>query len=347
MAYTTIKKPSDYFNTKLYTGNNNITQTISGVGFQPDWVWIKNRDNVEGHYLFDAVRGSGKILSSANTNAEADLAINTKPTIASDGFTLTSNGVADELNFGTRTYASWNWLANGTGSANTDGSISSTVSANTTSGFSIVKYTSTGTANSTIGHGLNATPTNVIIKCTSDGATSWISKMKGADGYLYLNNTDALTSNSTWLPTDANTFTLANTWGAYNTSGRTYIAYCFAEKQGYSKFGSYLGNGSTDGTFVYTGFKPAWLVVKRSSASGDNWIMWDNKRNPFNVTENKLEANDSGAEAINAGSNKVDFLSNGFKMRTASAGNNASGSTYIYMAFAEEPLVGDNPATAR
>ena len=347
MAYSVIKKPSDYFNTKLYTGNNNITQTISGVGFQPDWVWIKNRDNVEDHYLFDAVRGSGKILSSANTNAEADLAINTKPTIASDGFTLTSNGVADELNFGTRTYASWNWLgANGT-SANTDGSISSTVSANTTSGFSIVSYTGNGSAGATVGHGLGSTPKMIIVK-RRNTAAQWnvYHESLGNTGALYLNDTIAFNVVAGfWNNTSPNstTFTLG-TDAAGNGSGDTYIAYCFAEKQGFSKFGSYTGNGNADGTFVYTGFKPAFVMFKQTNTSGGQWYIYDNKRGQ-NELDKHLYPNLSSAEAT--GDNAIDILSNGFKMRSSNGDSNASGGSYIYMAFAEQPLVGDNPATAR
>jgi len=346
MAYSVIKKPSDYFNTKLYTGNNNITQTISGVGFQPDWVWIKNRDNVEDHYLFDAVRGSGKILSSANTNAEADLAINTKPTIASDGFTLTSNGVADELNFGTRTYASWNWLgANGT-SANTDGSISSTVSANTTSGFSIVSYTGTGSA-ATVGHSLGVVPSMIITK-RRDSTSNWMvyHSSLGATKYLQLETSDqANTSSTRWNDTEptSSVFTVGTSSGTNPSSG-TMIAYCFADVQGFSKFGSYTGNGNADGPFVYTGFKPAWILIKRTSTAGNDWGLFDNKRLGYNVDNEELRPSAADVEQTD---DRLDILSNGFKIRLAGAGFNASGDTFIYMAFASEPLVGDNPATAR
>ena len=351
MAYTTIDKPSDYFNTKLYTGNNNITQTISGVGFQPDWVWIKNRDNVENHYLFDAVRGSGKILMSHNTNAEADLPINTKPTIASDGFTLTSNGSNDELNFGTRTYVSWNWLA-GTSFTNDAsstgiGTIDSTGSVSDTAGFSIVSYTGTG-SNATVKHGLSSAPAMIIVKSRSN-VDSWYVYHKGIGNTvaIFLDDTSATSASSTyWQNTNPTSSVFSiGTGNAVNRSGGTFIAYCFAEKQGYSKFGSYTGNGNADGTFVYTGFKPAWVMLKRTDTA-KSWLVLDNKRNTFNPYNTELSPNLYATEATNI---RFDSLSNGFKLRLASGASNASGGNYIYMAFAENPFVSSTgvPATAR
>ena len=330
MAYTTIPKSSDYMTASIWTGNGTKITT----GFSPDLIWFKARNAVSYAGILNAITGYDKYLQSFSTDAETTSAgmMVTDSTGYTPGSVLSSNS-----------YVGWSWKANGAGVSNTSGSITSTVSASATSGFSVVKYTSTGAANSTIGHGLNAIPTNVIIKCTSDGATSWISKMKGADGYLYLDTTGALTSNSTWLPTDANTFTLTNTWGAYNTNGSTYVAYCFAEKQGYSKFGSYIGNGNADGTFVYLGFKPAFVMAK-SSTSVTEWHMADTARRPNNPNDVYLAASSSAAEST---SNGVDFLSNGIKINTSQGGWNQSGATFIYMAFAEEPLVGDNPATAR
>ena len=345
MAYTTIPKSSDYFNTKLYSGSNG-TQSVSGVGFQPDWSWLKCRSSAYNHRLFDAVRGVTKNLQSNATNAEQTIdegitAFN------SDGFSV-KQGANLEYNASGQTYASWNWKANGSGSANTDGSISSTVSVNTTSGFSIVSYTGTG-SNATVGHGLGSAPKVVIVKNRSV-SQNWqvyhgaISGMSG--GYITLNATDGfLTNNTTIWNGNPDSLIFGVGTGYANTSSVTNIAYCFAEKQGYSKFGSYTGNGNADGTFVYTGFKPAMIIMKRSDASGNNWRIFDNKRSTsgFNVTDKALRPNTSDAEITS----NIDFLSNGVKIRNTDGETNTSGATYIYMAFAEEPLVGDNPATAR
>ena len=357
MAYTTIDKPDEYFNTVLYTGNNNVTQTITGVGFQPDLVWIKNRDNVEIHYLFDAVRGSGKILSSSYSSAEADLPVNTKPTIASDGFTLTSNGSNDELNFGTRTYVSWNWKA-GTSftndaSATGIGSIDSTGSVNTTSGFSIVSWTGTG-SNGTIKHGLSTAPKWVICKRRDDDDSWWtyINSI-GAGGQMVLHSTGAEGSDGgvLWNSTNPTSSVFSvGTNGGVNASGGTYIAYCFAEKKGFSKSGSWTGNASADGTFIYTGFKPAFLIVKKYNDAGYDWLMYDNKRQvSFNVVDDFLNPNADSAETTGNANQSLDFLSNGVKFRGSGASSNGSGASYIYMAFAENPFVTSTsiPTTAR
>ena len=347
MAYTTIKKPSDYFNTKLYSGTGS-SQAVSGVGFQPDWIWFKCRQ-ANNHNLFDAIRGSNKIIQSSTTNAEAtSTALLTS--FDSDGFTVNTD---DGVNGSGKTYASWNWLANGTGVANTDGTISSTVSANTTSGFSIVSWSGTG-SNGTIGHGLGDTPSLMIIKNRNNvGEWRVWNSTFNADQYLYLNRTDAVATQSilfnSTLPTSS--VISAGTSGDINSSGRTYIAYCFAEKTGYSKFGSYTGNGNADGTFVYTGFSPAFVMVKRTD-SANSWNIKDNRRNnastSFNINPRNatLLPNDTAADQD---ANALDFLSNGFKNKSTGNDVNASGGSYIYMAFAENPLVGTNniPATAR
>ena len=344
MAYTTINKSTDYFNTKLYTGTGS-SNAQTGIGFQPDLLWIKQRNSAVNNLLHDSIRGVTKLLVS-NSNAAEDTNTNILTSFDSDGFTVGTNSASNGNN---DTYVAWNWKAGTTGSGNTGGSgtyKAYSYSVNTTAGFSIVKYVGNGTGGHTIPHHLGVAPSNVIIKDIS-ASNSWISKMKGYDGYLYLNNSDAGTSNSTWLPTDANNLTLANTWGAYNTNDATYIAYCFAEKTGYSKFGSYTGNGNSDGTFVYTGFKPAFFIAKRTSASGDPWVLIDNKRNTFNALSNTLTPSDSNAE--NTGTDRADFLSNGIKIKTTSDAWNGSGSSYIYIAFADAPLVGTNnvPCTAR
>jgi hypothetical protein len=343
MAYTTINKSTDYFNTKLYTGTG-ATQSITGVGFQPDFTWIKSRSDALSHALFDVVRGTTKVINSNLTGAEYTNT-DTLTAFGTDGFTVGSN---TGVNASGETRVSWNWLgANGTAS-NTDGSITSTVSANTTSGFSIVKYTGNGNNGATIGHGLGVVPKMILVKCTSNSENWRVYHHKlGATKYLQLNGTGAeTTSNSMWYDTapTSSVFSVGSS-GTTNGSGETYIAYCFAEKTGYSKFGSYTGNGNADGTFVYTGFKPAMVLYKNSSSVAD-WLIYDTKRIHSGTQLDYLEPNTSDAEGFLA----VDVLSNGFKVREASGAKfNASGDTYIYMAFAEAPLVGTNnvPCTAR
>jgi hypothetical protein len=342
MAYSVINKPSDYFNTKLYTGNGS-TQSITGVGFQPDLVWIKQRNGTGYHNTYDAVRGSTERLQPNVTDAEVTVATSLT-SFDSDGFSLGSNG---DTNGSSNTTVAWNWLgANGTAS-NTDGSITSTVSANTTSGFSIVSYTGNGTAGATIGHGLGAVPKMFITK-RLDAVSEWrvYNEATGANYLLQLNLTSAAIDNATWNDTapTSSVFSVSST-GDVNASGGTYIAYCFADVQGFSKFGSYTGNGSTDGTFVYTGFKPAFIMTKRTDSTG-NWLMYDNKRIGYNPSNYFLYPNLSNVEDT-ANSEWLDLYSNGFKIRATSATVNGSGNSYIYMAFAEQPLVGDNPATAR
>ena len=343
MAYTTIKKPSDYFDTKLYTGNGS-TQSITGVGFQPDWVWIKNRSSVTNHEVADVVRGANKLLKTNATDAEQS--ISTKITsFDSDGFGIGSDA---NVNGSGNSLVAWNWLAGGTGVSNTDGTITSTVSANTTSGFSIVSYTGNATAGATVGHGLGVAPSMIILKKTSASGTDWFvyHKSIGATHYLGLNQTydkqDQILAWNDTAPTSS-VFSLGS-GGSSNGNGDTFIAYCFSEVKGFSKFGSYVGNGSADGTFVYTGFKPAWVMIKNTTTVGKHWVMHDNKRNTFNPTNKELVAQGSGQEVDDT---RFDFLSNGLKIRDSASYVNTSGDTYIYMAFAEEPLVGDNPATAR
>ena len=351
-----INKPTDYFNTVLYTGNGTAIgsggNAITGVGFQPDWTWIKSRTQVEEHEVFDVIRGVTKYVRPSTTQAEVTDS-ESLTSFDSDGFTVGNHG---QVNANSQSFASWNWLASNTTSSNTDGSITSTVSANTTSGFSIGTYA--GSASSiTVGHGLGAIPKMIICKCTDTSATNWQVYHAGmGNGYrIYLNLTNAQELNSNaWdntTPTSS-VFTLG-TAGDGNYPGRNFVFYAFAEKKGFSKFGSYTGNGSTDGTFVYTGFKPAFTILKRTDAIG-GWIIVDNKRDTFNVAGKFLYAHDSGAEQdLISSHTPLDFLSNGMKMRssnlTGTTSLNISGASYIYMAFAESPLVGTNntPATAR
>ena len=349
MAYTTINKPSDYFNTKLYSASGS-GQSITGVGFQPDWTWIKARSDGGGHALYDSVRGTTKRLASHNNNAEGTVSGGVTAFDA-DGFTVGNDGDVNSAS----SIASWNWLAGGTASSNTDGSITSNVSASTTSGFSIVSYSGNGTGGATVGHGLGSALGLIILKCRDTAGTSWqmFHKSLGATKSINLEDTAAAaTSTAYWNDTapTSSVFSLG-TGGDFNNGSRTYVAYCFAEKQGYSKFGSYTGNGNADGTFVYTGFKPAFVMSKYTtggSAGGEGWNMFDNKRDPFNIVDLRLQANSSSAESSST-NHYHDFLSNGFKLRTVDGSANNSGATYIYMAFAENPFVTSTgvPATAR
>jgi len=347
MAYTTIDSPKKYFDTKLYTGNGS-TQSIGGLSFKPDWVWTKSRSAAGYHRVYDIIRGTSLALFPNDTGAEATNSGVTS--FDSNGFTMGSIN-----NDNGTTYSSWNWLANGAGVSNTAGTISSTVSANTTSGFSIVSYTGNGTNGATVGHGLGVAPKMVIVKSRSNASTDWAVYHASltAGNMLFLNTTGASGAISTFdnggiNPVSSTTFTTAQggvSKNNVNTSSYTYIAYCFAEIKGFSKFGSYTGNGSTDGTFVYTGFKPAFLLMKRTD-SISQWYMYDNKRNTYNPENLQLDAMDTGAESTLLSG---DFCSNGFKFRSASSAFNFSGYTYIYMAFAENPFVSSKgiPCTAR
>jgi hypothetical protein len=342
-----IDKPTDYFNTKLYTGNGG-TQSITGLDFQPDWVWIKSRTEGYGHSLFDSVRGATKALQSEGADAEYTFSTGLTA-FNSDGFTLGSGTV---VNNNSQNHVSWNWKAGGTASSNTDGSITSTVSASTTSGFSIVSYTGnrTPTADQSIGHGLGAVPSMMIVKNRSNGSRGWrvYHKSLGTpDKELILNSTAAVgTDTATWgntTPTSSVFYVGAS--GETNNVGDSFIAFCFADVKGFSKFGSYTGNGNADGTFVYTGFKPAMVIYKKTSGT-ENWFIHDNKRQGFNPENELLFPDLSNAEGT---VNRIDLLSNGFKATTSDGGINGSGATYIYMAFAENPFVTSTgvPATAR
>jgi hypothetical protein len=341
MAYTTIDKPSDYFNTVLYTGNDADDRNITGVGFNPDWVWLKSRGG-RGHQLYDVVRGANKGLATESNNAE-DSDANIMQSFITDGFQV---GSSAESNSDGANYVSWNWLASNTTASNSNGDITSTVSANTTAGFSIVTYTGTGSAG-TIGHGLNATPGMIICKNRSSSVVWVVYHHKNTSApeteYLTLNSSDATTDHIVFNDTapTSSVFSVAGD-SANNESSSNHVAYCFAEKKGYSKFGSYTGNGNADGTFVYTGFKPAWVMIKDTTTggTGHGWIIFDNKRNTFNPTQALLLADASDSEYTIT--DPIDFLSNGFKIRDTNQSRNDSGSTYIYMAFAESPFVNSN-----
>jgi hypothetical protein len=344
-----INKPTDYFNTKLYTGTG-AEQSISSLDFSPDLTWIKNRDTIDWHRLLDSVRGATKELYSNSANTEDTQAQSLK-SFDSNGFTL---GTLAEVNTSGENYASWNWRGSDSSAvSNTDGSITSTVSASTVSGFSIVSYTGDGSTSGTVGHGLGVAPSMVLIK-NRDNANAWAvyHKSIGATNYLELNTTSASTDLDIFNDTEptSSVFSFGNyadVGGGTGGNTKKIIAYCFAEKKGFSKFGSFTGNGSTDGTFVYTGFSPSFILWKVYSNTGYYWHLMDNKRNTTNVAGKNLFPNLPDVEFDY--SNAIDFLSNGFKFRTGSSGINSSNIGHIYMAFASEPLVGSNnvPATAR
>ena len=329
---TTATQAGKYFNPVLYSGNGS-SQSVTGVGFQPDFVWVKERSSTSGNVLFDAIRGVTKYLESNVTAAEGTDA-STLTAFNSDGFSVGSSGA---MNQSSQTYVGWNWKANGSGSTNTSGSITSTVSANTTSGFSVVTYTGTGSL-ATVGHGLGVAPKMFIVK-RRDTTSNWLvyNSTIGATNYLYLNATDASAAWSGFWGNTAPTSTVftVNNDGAVNSSGNTFVAYCFAEVAGYSKFGSYTGNGSTDGPFVFTGMRPAYLMVKRTDTTS-NWVVMDTARDTYNAAGLLLRPNLSDAESDDRPS--MDFLSNGFKWRATTAAFNASGGTYIFAAFASAPF---------
>ena len=344
MAYTTINKSTDYFNTKLYAGNSG-TQSITGVGFQPDFLWIKRRTTAGDHNLVDVIRTSDKTLISNSTGAE--YSNSTITSFDSDGFSLSGSDGA--LNASSNNYASWNWKAGGSGSANTDGDINSTVSVNTTAGFSIVTWAGTN-AQATIGHGLGVAPSLIIVK-NRTSAVNWLAYYKplGANKYLEFNLTNGSgTSNTEWgntSPTN-NVFTVGNT-GSTNTSGANYVAYCFAEKTGFSKVGKYLGNGNANGIFVYTGFTPKYILLKKDGGDGW-WIVDDKQANPLPNPNTQMIVSNTNAGDNNSVSPFIDIYSNGFKLRSTWTGVNANGSDYVYYAVGQS-LVGSNnvPCTAR
>ena len=354
MAYTTIDDPSAYFQTALYSGNAG-TQSITNDGnsdLQPDWVWIKQRSGTQNHNLQDSVRGSTKIIKS-NTTADETTDANGVTSFNTDGFSI---GTRSDINQ-SGTYVAWQWKA-GTSftndaSATGIGSIDSTGSVNTDAGFSIVSYTGNATDNASVKHGLNTAPKMVIIKDLSDTSTwgVWHQSLTNGGYRLTLNSTAAQADDSAFfggsnraIPTSS-VFFLGSGGGGNGTNAN--IAYCFSEVKGYSKFGSYTGNGNADGTFVYTGFLPSFVMVKDSSNAGYNWMMYDNKRLGYNGGSRYLIANTIDTEG-GSSDNLMDFTSNGFKPRSASQNINRSAS-YIYMAFAESPFVTSSgvPATAR
>ena len=355
MAYTTIDKPDQYFNTLIYTGNGTSGRSVTGVGFQPDWVWIKNRSDADPYKLFDVIRGVGKSIKSNSLDAQATNEANGYVSaFGTDGFTLTAGSSSiQDVNLNNENYVAWNWKAGTAVSGTTSGSGTGKAysgSVNTEAGFSIIQYSGNGSAGHTIPHHLGAVAKMIILK-RLDASANWSTYHVGMGNgkSLPLNEDEAPTTSTTfWNDTTptSSVFTVGSISNT-NDNNSNIISYCFAEKKGYSKFGSYTGNGSSDGPFVWTGFKPAWVLVKVTSTS-DSWQLIDNKRDPENSgAEQLLQPDLNVAEATD--SVRFDMLSNGLKMRTSNVSVNSSGASYIYMAFAENPFVtsGGVPATAR
>ena len=345
MAYTTIDDPEAYFQAVTYTGNGSADHAITLDGdtdMQPDLVWIKNRVAADAHCLFDSVRGVTVMLQPNDTSGEAT-DTDTLDAFQSDGFRTDGD---NETNTNTEAYVAWCWKgANGTAS-NSTGDLTSTVSANTTSKFSIVSFTAADAgAAKTVGHGLGVTPEFIIVK-QRNRTVNWPCYIEaiGNTNTMWLDTTDASSVVDYWNDTSPTTSlftTNALLEDAYNN-----IAYCFAPVQGFSKFGKYTGNGNADGPFIHLGFRPAWIMTKITSGT-DNWQVCDNKRDTDNAVFSQL--NPDSTDAQNDGDAKVDFLSNGFKIRKSGGSWNGSGSTFVYMAFAEAPFVNSNgvPCNAR
>ena len=358
-AYTTIDDPSDFFSATLYTGDGSADQDITGAGFKPDFLWIKRRNAAERHVLTNAQmgvsNGAYKWLDSADTAANFSGGTGVA-SFDADGFTIKTSDTT--WNASGSTYVFWSWKANGgTTSTNTTGNgIDTVVQANAAAGFSIITYTGNGTqSGQTVGHGLGAVPKMIISKdrTNSSNVVSWrvYHEAIGPTKYIELQSTAAESTFNDWDDT-APTSSVYSVGGAggytpTNTNNALYLAYVFAEVQGYSKFGSYVGNGNADGPFVYTGFKPAFLMMKESSSAGGNWVIFDNKRDVDNVLIHRLHPNTNAGD--NTSRNYIDFYSNGFKMRNTDADHNQSGQTMIYMAVAENPFVTSTgiPTTAR
>jgi hypothetical protein len=330
-----------------WSGDSTSSRSITGINFTPDLVWDKIRSSAFDHMLFDSVRGAGtgKDLSSNATAAEG--------TKSSYGFLNSFNSDGFTVNVGTdpsfpyaafnqsgQTYVAWAWNAgSGSSSSNTDGSITSTVSVNASAGFSVVTYTGTG-ANATVGHGLGVAPSFVIVKSRSQTSNwmLWHSTLTGND-YIELNTTTGAQSAATMWNSSVPTSSVINlgSFSFVNGSGITQVAYCWSEIAGFSKFGKYTGNGSADGTFVYLGFRPKYVLMKRADASGTSWIVWDSVRGSYNLNNADLFPNLADAEFTST-TDTIDMLSNGFKLRGTGSGSNASGGNFIYAAFAESPF---------
>ena len=336
-------QPSDFFSTKLYTGTG-ASNAITGVGFQPDFVWAKVRSTTYDHYLFDSVRGVQKDIRSNENYAEGS-SVNYLTAFGADGFTMGSDSGVN-INLGT--FASWNWKAGTTtGIAGSPSITPSSYSFNATSGFSIIKYVGIDTAGATIPHGLGVAPKMVIIK-DLDNANAWAvyHEAMGNTKVMYLNTTTAeIPMTVAWNDTSpTSTLFSLGTSSIVNYNPRNYVAYCFADIKGYSKFGGYTGNGNADGAFVYTGFRPAFILIKHTTPYAENWNIYDDKRLGYNAENDALNPNTAGTGYT---TEDLDIVSNGFKLRTTNSRVNDG--EYMYAAFAEFPIVSSNdvPTVAR
>ena len=357
MAYTTIDNPELYFQTKIYTGDGNTGRSITfdntDTSMQPDFAWFKNRDDSDHFGLVDSVRGVTKRLSSNAVNFAEQDQPNNVSAFNSNGFSISASGIDNMTNTSGEKYVFWCWKAGGSASSNSDGSITSSVSANTTAGFSIVSYTGNNTAGATVGHGLSTAPSMVILKNRNlSNNRNWViyhTGLTSASYYIYLNSNagQAGTYASFWNNTapSSSVFTLGSGDTTSNGSSDTYVAYCFSNVQGYQKIGSYTGNGNADAPFIYTGFKPAMVILKETTSSGQ-WYIFDNKRDTFNLMTDALFPDLGYAETTD---NAIDFYSNGFKGRKTSSDLNTSGNNHIYIAFAESPFTNSSgvPNNAR
>ena len=337
-----VTKSNTVMDAVLYTGNGG-TQTISGLGFSPDLVWLKRRDSAGNHALFDAVRGATNFLISSSTSAEGT-DTNSLTAFTSTGFTVNDPvTTSPTINGSGQSYVAWAWDAGTSTVSNTQGSITSQVRANATAGFSVVTYTGNSTNGATVGHGLGVTPSMIILKSRSLSPSDWpvthVSLADQNNNYLILDATSPINTLTGVWSKSSTTFGFPTSYGGTNLSGQTYVAYCFAPVVGYSSMSSYTGNGSADGPFVYTGFRPKFIMVKRSDASGEPWVIHDSTRDSYNGYSVELYPNSSAAEGGPYSPPIFDFLSNGFKIRSGGAtAVNASGGTFIYLAVAESPF---------
>jgi hypothetical protein len=362
MAYTTIDDPSAHFQTKIYSGQNSV-QSVTNDGnsdLKPDWLWIKSRNDSDIHVITDSTRGTDLYLQTNNDAGEVSSTGDVE-SFDTDGFSLA--GVNDRVNTNGGLYVAWQWKANGgTTSSNTDGGITTTIQANTTAGFSIVTYTGNGATGQTVGHGLGAVPKIIISKDRggSSNVPTWRTYhvSNGATKYLQLPQTDAASTFTDWNDTTptSSVYSIGGSGGyrPTNTNSTNYVAYVFAEVQGFSRINQYVGNGNADGPFTYTGFKPAYVFIKESTNAGTDWAIMDSARTPTNAngTYEFTWANLTAAEFTDGDSGinmEIDFLSNGFKIRTSRNELNRNASAYVFMAFAENPFTTSTgiPTTAR
>jgi hypothetical protein len=339
LSDSTIKKGNTVMDATTYTGDGATRSITNAAAFKPDLVWVKSRSNAEWNILFDSVRGTGKSIYSNDTNVEVTNAgFGYVSAFNSNGYSVTAGGSGiTNVNGSAYTYVGWQWQAGqGTNTSNTSGSITSTVSVNATAGFSVVTYTPPGSGTCTVGHGLGVAPKMIITK-KRNGADNWpvYHASIGAGKIVELNLTSAQSTNSI-IGTSAPTSTIFNFAGV----GGDWVAYCWAEIAGFSKFGSYTGNGSADGPFVFTEFRPKFILYKNASYAGTSWAMLDSSRNTYNVLNARLFADSSSAEDTSV--SPMDFTSNGFKVRSTNDGVNRNGDTIIYMAFAENPFKNAN-----